>query len=187
MADNQSREFNVIDESVEKANENLLSVKTKVNIDVSEALTGLKAIQREAKKATQALRELEEAQKATSEPHGKISIALGDKLEVNGGKTYYEITHLVDTIKYFDFYHNARFLVMKYDVLNDINPYFIGNALYGIYLRKTDIEYRKGECIFDLGEPTNEPMRLVIGACSSQSEPSKFTLGKMYLVDGEGE
>jgi hypothetical protein len=33
----------------------------KVDVDVSEALTGLKALQREAKKATQALRELEEA------------------------------------------------------------------------------------------------------------------------------
>lgn len=39
---------------------NELSVR--INVDVSEALTGLKAIQREAKKATQALRELEAAQ-----------------------------------------------------------------------------------------------------------------------------
>ncbi|SDW22789.1 hypothetical protein [Paenibacillus sp. PDC88] len=35
----------------------------RINVDVSEALTGLKAIQREAKKATQALRELEAAQR----------------------------------------------------------------------------------------------------------------------------
>jgi predicted DNA-binding helix-hairpin-helix protein len=42
MADNQSR------------------VSININVEVSEALTGLKAIQREAKKATQALRELEE-------------------------------------------------------------------------------------------------------------------------------
>jgi len=34
----------------------------KVNVDVSEALTGLKAVQREAREATKALRELEEAQ-----------------------------------------------------------------------------------------------------------------------------
>ena len=33
-----------------------------LNVDVSEALTGLKAVHREAKKATQALRELEAAQ-----------------------------------------------------------------------------------------------------------------------------
>ena len=33
-----------------------------VDVDVSEALTGLKALQREAKKATQALRELETQQ-----------------------------------------------------------------------------------------------------------------------------
>lgn len=35
----------------------------KVDVDVSEALTGLKALQREAREATKALRELEEAQK----------------------------------------------------------------------------------------------------------------------------
>jgi succinate dehydrogenase/fumarate reductase flavoprotein subunit len=38
-----------------------------VDLDCAEALTGLKAIQREAKKATQALRELEDAQKRISE------------------------------------------------------------------------------------------------------------------------
>lgn len=36
-------------------------LEIKVNVDVSEALTGLKALQREAKKATQALRKLEAA------------------------------------------------------------------------------------------------------------------------------
>lgn len=35
------------------------SIEIEVNIDVSEALTGLKAVQREAKEATKALRELE--------------------------------------------------------------------------------------------------------------------------------
>lgn len=34
-------------------------ISARINVDVSEALTGLKAIQREAKKATQALRDLE--------------------------------------------------------------------------------------------------------------------------------
>lgn len=43
----------------EKNNSRELSIK--VGVDVAEALTGLKAIQREAKKATQALRELEAA------------------------------------------------------------------------------------------------------------------------------
>lgn len=38
-------------------------ISARINVDVSEALTGLKAVQREAKKATQALRELEAAQK----------------------------------------------------------------------------------------------------------------------------
>lgn len=35
------------------------ALSVKVNIDVSEALTGLKAVQREAKKVAQAMRELE--------------------------------------------------------------------------------------------------------------------------------
>lgn len=48
MADNKSR--------------GELSIK--VNVDVSEALVGLKAIQREAREATKALRELENAQEA---------------------------------------------------------------------------------------------------------------------------
>lgn len=38
-------------------------VTVNVDVDVSEALTGLKALQREAHEATEALRELEEAQK----------------------------------------------------------------------------------------------------------------------------
>ncbi|WP_187386123.1 hypothetical protein [Paenibacillus tuaregi] len=38
----------------------------KVNVDITDAIRGLKAVQREAKKAAQALRELETAQKAVS-------------------------------------------------------------------------------------------------------------------------
>ncbi|MBS4195344.1 hypothetical protein [Lederbergia citri] len=49
MADNKSREVG--------------SLHVKVNVDVSEALTGLKALTREAREATKALRELEAAQK----------------------------------------------------------------------------------------------------------------------------
>jgi len=37
----------------------LSDLTLKINVDISEALTALKAIQREAKKAVQALRELE--------------------------------------------------------------------------------------------------------------------------------
>ena len=44
-------------------NEQSREVRVKVDVDVSEALTGLKALQREAREATKALRELEEAQK----------------------------------------------------------------------------------------------------------------------------
>lgn len=37
-------------------------INVKVNVDIAEAIRGLKALQREAKKATQALRDLEAAQ-----------------------------------------------------------------------------------------------------------------------------
>jgi hypothetical protein len=40
----------------------LSGLTVKVKVDVAEAITGLKALQREAKKATAALRELEAAQ-----------------------------------------------------------------------------------------------------------------------------
>ncbi|AHM66872.1 hypothetical protein PPSQR21_032330 [Paenibacillus polymyxa SQR-21] len=43
-------------------------ISARINVDVSEALTGLKAIQREAKKAAQALRELEATQRRVSVP-----------------------------------------------------------------------------------------------------------------------
>lgn len=45
---------------------NIGELSVKVNVDVSEAISGLKAVQREAKKATQALAELKAAQEATS-------------------------------------------------------------------------------------------------------------------------
>ncbi|MBB6732681.1 hypothetical protein [Cohnella zeiphila] len=41
--------------------EEKLGLSVKVNVNVSEAIRGLKAIQREAKKAAQALREVESA------------------------------------------------------------------------------------------------------------------------------
>jgi phage-related minor tail protein len=41
---------------------NISELSVKVNVDVSEAISGLKAVQREAKKATQALAELKAAQ-----------------------------------------------------------------------------------------------------------------------------
>lgn len=41
-------------------------LSVQVNVDVSEALTGLKALQREAKRATADLRELEAAIKAVA-------------------------------------------------------------------------------------------------------------------------
>lgn len=42
------------------------SREVKINVDVSEALTGLKAVTREAREAARALRELEEAQRRTT-------------------------------------------------------------------------------------------------------------------------
>jgi len=49
------------DYMTDKLSRGLSAMQLKVDVDVSEALTGLKALQREAKKATQDLRELETA------------------------------------------------------------------------------------------------------------------------------
>jgi DNA polymerase III sliding clamp (beta) subunit (PCNA family) len=60
MADNQSRgSIGINDEGIKAEGTNLT---VKINVDIADALTGLKAIQREAKEATKALRELENAQ-----------------------------------------------------------------------------------------------------------------------------
>jgi hypothetical protein len=46
MADNQSRE------EIRRNNHGELTVKVRADVDVSDAITGLKALQREAKEAT---------------------------------------------------------------------------------------------------------------------------------------
>lgn len=58
-------EYTVNAQSTDASGSRGLSVK--VNVDVAEAIVGLKAIQREAKKATQALAELKAAQEAVAE------------------------------------------------------------------------------------------------------------------------
>lgn len=64
MADKQSREECVGGTTIQEQYAEILKRKkaVKIDVDVSEALTGLKAIQREARDAAKALRELEEAQ-----------------------------------------------------------------------------------------------------------------------------
>lgn len=49
-------------EVVGQKENNIGDLAVKISVDVSEALTGLKAVQREAREATKALRGLEEAQ-----------------------------------------------------------------------------------------------------------------------------
>lgn len=55
------KELDIAREAKRKHEKSAGDITVKVDVDISEALTGLKALQREAKKATQALRELEEA------------------------------------------------------------------------------------------------------------------------------
>lgn len=63
------------------------ALRVKVNVDISEALTGLKALQREAKKATQALRELEGATSITvTDSRDNVVAAIdGDEAIVKDG------------------------------------------------------------------------------------------------------
>jgi hypothetical protein len=59
MADNKSREDYVYGIDLAKPNGDLSTLTVKLDVDASDAIRALKAIQREARKATQALRELE--------------------------------------------------------------------------------------------------------------------------------
>lgn len=74
----------------EKRELNEISAKTaisvKLNADVSEMIRGLKAIQREAKKATQALRELE------AEARRNWTFRVGDVIEI--GDDYGNFTYM---------------------------------------------------------------------------------------------
>lgn len=54
MADNSSREVSNLEE-----NKTVGDISVRVDVDVSDALTGLKAVQREARNAAKAVRELE--------------------------------------------------------------------------------------------------------------------------------
>lgn len=61
-------------------------INVEVNVDVSEALTGLKALQREAKKATQALKELETQMERLNESRSIRSVTVGEvsSFEIGG-------------------------------------------------------------------------------------------------------
>lgn len=87
MAESTSRESNVLAEKHRESNVMNIGSLT-VNIDVSEALVGLKAIQREAKKATQALRELEAAQSSAEfdEEYRRVSDRIAEaRCSMRGG------------------------------------------------------------------------------------------------------
>lgn len=65
-------------------NQRVLSdLNVKVDVDIAEAIRGLKAIQREAKKATQALRELEAADKSA------WTFRSGDVIECGGPRNLF--------------------------------------------------------------------------------------------------
>lgn len=74
MADKQSREECVGGTTIQEQYAEILKRKkageltVKIDVDVSEALVGLKAIQREARDAVKALRELEAAKNGEANP-----------------------------------------------------------------------------------------------------------------------
>lgn len=70
-----------------------LTIKVKADIDVSEALTGLKALQRETREATRLLRELEEAQKGDFKH--RLNVPIHAK---NGGVEGASIKSITDDI-----------------------------------------------------------------------------------------
>lgn len=75
----------------DKMSRGLSAVQLKVDVDVSEALTGLKALQREAKKATQELRELETVRGDISTLTHVPTCELQRELESREGVTTYKL------------------------------------------------------------------------------------------------
>ncbi|NRG30715.1 hypothetical protein [Niallia circulans] len=74
------KELDIAREAKKEHEKSAGNLTVKVDVDISEALTGLKALQREAKKATQVLRELEEAHKIglTEEEIADAIVAFGN-------------------------------------------------------------------------------------------------------------
>lgn len=68
----------------EKRESNIGNVSVKVSVDVSDAITGLKAVQREAKEATHALKELESTK---AEEKARAKWDAGYRVIVAGGDT----------------------------------------------------------------------------------------------------
>lgn len=66
--------------------QNQRALNVKVDVDIAEAIRGLKAVQREAKKATQALRELE------AEDRRNWTFRVGDVIEI--GDDYGNFTYM---------------------------------------------------------------------------------------------
>jgi hypothetical protein len=93
MADNYnevSRGIIVSDANGGKVVMNSEGLYVKVNVDIAEALTGLKALQREAKETTKALRELENAQdfKQTFDSHRRFKhVAKYLTIEMQNGES----------------------------------------------------------------------------------------------------
>ncbi|WP_427110917.1 BC1881 family protein [Lysinibacillus xylanilyticus] len=75
----------------DKMSRGLSALQLKVDVDVSEALTGLKALQREAKKATQELRELEAVRGDISTLSHVPTCELQRELESREGVTTYKL------------------------------------------------------------------------------------------------
>lgn len=64
------------------------AARVKIDIDISDALTGLKALQREARKATQALRELEAVNSGLTTVVDSDGVTSVLPPQINGVKKY---------------------------------------------------------------------------------------------------
>src|SRR5690606_17891920 len=70
-----------------------ISRKVKIDVDVSEALTGLKAVTREAREATKALRELE------AEKQGSPDVDVGNVVSNLYPSTYEDASAILEGVK----------------------------------------------------------------------------------------
>jgi len=202
MAEEQ-RESNTMKEATEKSSGFLRAAESKIDIDVSDALKGLKALRREANDTIKVLDQLQERIGKFSKDSDNQAIfsASGNGLYVKGGKSgveaytgellypqkqIFEVGLEFTQVFIKSFTNFSRYLVINYEPLTTNEPIFFGFVKMDKYIRKTKTKERKfGKVILDLGEFDEDVKEIMldISACPFSGSSIKFMINEIYFQD----
>ncbi|WEA47275.1 hypothetical protein [Priestia aryabhattai] len=202
MAESQC-ESNTIKEAVERANGFLYATESKIDIDVSDALKGLKALRREANETIKVLDQLQERIGKFSKDNDNQAIfsTSGQGIYIKNGKfgvsaytgeLLYPQKQIFDvgldfTQVFIDSFTNySRYLVIDYEQWNENEPIFFGFIRHDKYIRKTKNKERKfGKTILDLGDFDEDvkEITLDISVCSLRGNSCNFKITGIYFQD----